>query len=102
MGADDNILSNKFLPFGKARMGYPSGEARWGLMTIGRVTCSFPLGRSGWVILRGRLSGGVIRGTHYISIPNCRLHTEVCSPSIPDSGMASWKGADLLVQGVCL
>ena len=42
------------------------------------------------------------RGTHYISIPNCRLHTEVCSPSIPDSGMASWKGADLLVQGVCL
>ena len=27
MGADDNILSNKFLPFGKARMGYPSGEA---------------------------------------------------------------------------
>ena len=30
MGADDNILSNKFLPFGKARMGYPSGEARWG------------------------------------------------------------------------
>ena len=56
----------------------------------------------GWVILRGRLSGGVIRGTHNISIPNCRLHTEVCSPSIPDSGMASWKGADLLVQGVCL
>ena len=74
MGADDNILSNLFLPFGKVRMGYPSG----------------------------RLSGGVIRGTHYISIPNCRLHTEVCSPSIPDSGMASWKGADLLVQGVCL
>ena len=32
MGADDNILSNKFLPFGKARMGYPTGEARWGLI----------------------------------------------------------------------
>ena len=32
MGADDNILSNKFLPFGKARMGYPSGEARRGLI----------------------------------------------------------------------
>ena len=37
MGADDNILSNKFLPFGKARMGYPTGEARWGLMAIGGV-----------------------------------------------------------------
>ena len=41
MGADDSILSNLFLPFGKvrmgclgkARMGYPTGEARWGLMT---------------------------------------------------------------------
>ena len=32
VGADDNILSNKFLPFGKARMGYPTGEARWGLI----------------------------------------------------------------------
>ena len=36
----------------------PSGEVRWGLMTIGRVTYSFPWGRSGWVILRGRLGGG--------------------------------------------
>ena len=36
----------------------PSGEVRWGLMTIGRVTCPFPWGRSGWVILRGRLDGG--------------------------------------------
>ena len=39
----------------------PSGEVRWGLMTIGRVTCSFPWGRSGWVILRGRLGGGWCR-----------------------------------------
>ena len=39
----------------------PSGEVRWGLMTICRVTCSFPLGRSGWVILRGRLGGGCCR-----------------------------------------
>ena len=23
----------------------PTGEARWGLMTIGRVTCSFPWGK---------------------------------------------------------
>ena len=44
-GADDSILSNLFLPFGKVRMGYPTGEARWGLMTIGRVTCSFPWGK---------------------------------------------------------
>ena len=51
MGADDNILSNKFLPFGKVRMGYPSGEARWGLKVICRVTCSFPLRRTGWVVL---------------------------------------------------
>ena len=29
--------SNQFLPLGKARMGYPSGEARWGLMAIGGV-----------------------------------------------------------------
>ena len=29
--------SNQFLPLGKARMGYPSGEARWGLMSIGGV-----------------------------------------------------------------
>ena len=30
MGADDNWQSNLFLPLGKVRMGYPSGEARWG------------------------------------------------------------------------
>ena len=30
------------LPFGKVRMGYLSGEARWGLMTIYRVTSLFP------------------------------------------------------------
>ena len=35
MGADGNIQTNLFLPFGKVRMGCP-----WG--------------RSGWVILRGR------------------------------------------------
>ena len=29
----------------------PTGENERGLMTIGRVTCSFPLGRSGWVPL---------------------------------------------------
>ena len=40
MGADVNILSNLFLPFGKVRMGlkvrmgYPSGEVRWGLMAV--------------------------------------------------------------------
>ena len=27
----------------------PSGEARWGLMTVCGVTSFFPLGRSGWV-----------------------------------------------------
>ena len=40
MGADDNILSNKFLPFGKARMGSPSGEARWGADAIGQENSS--------------------------------------------------------------
>ena len=34
MGAEVNILSNLFLPFGKVRMGYPSGEARWGLKSV--------------------------------------------------------------------
>ena len=27
--------SNLFLPFGKVRMGYPSGEDRWGLEVCG-------------------------------------------------------------------
>ena len=36
----------------------PSGEVRWGLKISCRETCSFPWGRSGWVILRGRLGGG--------------------------------------------
>ena len=34
MGADVSILSNLSLPFGKVRMGYLSGEARWGLMCL--------------------------------------------------------------------
>ena len=38
MGADADLQSNLFLPLGKVRMGYPSGEARWGLMSICRVT----------------------------------------------------------------
>ena len=46
--------SNLFLPFGKGRMGL---EARWGLIWLTviscRVTCPFPLGRLGWVIIRG-------------------------------------------------
>ena len=53
-----------FLPFGKVRMGYPTGEVRWGLMFSCRVTCSFPLGRSGWVILwegQDGLSFGKVR-----------------------------------------
>ena len=31
MGADDNILSNSFLPLGKVRIGYPTGENERGL-----------------------------------------------------------------------
>ena len=27
----------------------PSGEVRWGLKSVCEVTCSFPLGRLGWV-----------------------------------------------------
>ena len=46
--------SNLFLPFGKGRMGL---EDRWGLIWLTviscRVTCPFPLGRLGWVIIRG-------------------------------------------------
>ena len=41
--------SNLFLPFGKVRMGYPTEEARWGLMAVSKVTYSFPWGRLGWV-----------------------------------------------------
>ena len=33
MGADVNILSNLFLPFGKVRMGFPTGENERGLMS---------------------------------------------------------------------
>ena len=43
MGADVNILSNLFLPFGKVRMGYPTGEARWGLMSIFKVVTTIGL-----------------------------------------------------------
>ena len=37
MGAKVHWQGNLFLPLGKARMGYPSGEARWGLMFIGWI-----------------------------------------------------------------
>ena len=43
MGADVNILSNLFLPFGNVRMGYPTGEAKWGLMTIFKVVTTIEL-----------------------------------------------------------
>ena len=42
MGAEDQLQSNLSLPLGKVRMGYPSGEARWGLMSICRVTTPIP------------------------------------------------------------
>ena len=45
MGAEVNILSNLFLPLGKVRMGYPSGEARWGLKTISCSSLFLPLGK---------------------------------------------------------
>ena len=38
MGADDNWQSNLSLPLEKDKIGYTSGEARWGLMSICRVT----------------------------------------------------------------
>ena len=38
MTNDDNHVANGICPS-------PTGEARWGLMTIGGVTCSFPWGR---------------------------------------------------------
>ena len=37
MGAEVSNQSNLFLPLGKVRMGYPSGEARWGLSQLSRV-----------------------------------------------------------------
>ena len=37
---------NLFLPLGKVRMDL---RTRGGLMLIGRVTCSFPWGRLGWI-----------------------------------------------------
>ena len=49
MGADGNIQTNLFLPFGKVRMGCPLGEGQDGLPIGGRL---------GWVILRGRIGGG--------------------------------------------
>ena len=39
----------------------PSGENERGLKISCRVTCPFPWGRSGWVILRGRLGVGWCR-----------------------------------------
>ena len=36
MGAEVSKQSNLFLPLGKVRMGYPSGEARWGLKSNSR------------------------------------------------------------------
>ena len=38
MGAEDRWQSNLLLPLGEVRRGDPSGEARWGLMSICRVT----------------------------------------------------------------
>ena len=39
-------------------MGYPSGEARWGLKSVCGVICSFPLGRLGWVAHWGKVRMG--------------------------------------------
>ena len=36
MGADDSILSNLFLPFGKARMGCPLGRLGWVVLWEGQ------------------------------------------------------------------
>ena len=33
-GAEVHWQGNLSLPLGKARMGYPTGEARWGLMSL--------------------------------------------------------------------
>ena len=49
MGADGNIPSNLFLPFGKARMGYPTGKVRmvlrsgWGIVLNILVNLGFIL-----------------------------------------------------------
>ena len=45
-GADVNSWSNLFLPFGKVRMGYPTGENEWGLKFSCRVTIFPPFGRA--------------------------------------------------------
>ena len=45
-GADVNSWSNLFLPFGKVRMGYPTGENERGLMLSCRATMSPPFGRA--------------------------------------------------------
>ena len=47
--------SNLFLPLGKVRMGYPTGEARWGLMVICRSNLFLPFGK---VRMGLRLGGG--------------------------------------------
>ena len=64
MTNDDNHVANGICPS-------PSGEVRWGLMLIFWVTCSFPLGRLGWVILRGRLGGGWSSLAEMIGIVTC-------------------------------
>ena len=45
MGADDNWQRNLFLPLGKVRMGYPTGEDRWGLMAFNQSNLFLPLGK---------------------------------------------------------
>ena len=58
--------NNQFLPLGKARMGYPSGEARWGLMSfshsnqflpLGKARMGYPSGEARWGL---KSIGGVI------------------------------------------
>ena len=61
-GAEVHWQSNLFLPLGKVRMGYPTGKNERGLKFIGKVTCSFPWGRLGWVILRGEQEGAEFIG----------------------------------------
>ena len=58
----------------------PTGEARWGLESRCRVTCSFPLGRSGWVILRGGQVGadGSIQSSQYwLRKRECYKHSRI-------------------------
>ena len=45
MGADDSILSNLFLPFGKVRMGCPLGRLGW-VIPLEKVRMGL---RSEWV-----------------------------------------------------